>query len=56
MTQAIHINVRFKARPGMEAELARRMVALRSDVEALGGTSIVTVDSEDDSRPGCCGR
>ena len=47
MTQAIHINVRFKAKPGKQAELARRMVELRPDVEVLGGSSIVTVDSKD---------
>ena len=49
MTQAIHINVRFKAKPGKQAELVRRMVELRLDVEALGGTSIVTVDSKDET-------
>ena len=49
MAQTIHINVRFQARPGKVAELARRMVELGPDVEALGGTSIVTVDSEDES-------
>src|SRR4029079_14326545 len=49
MTQAIHINVRFQAKPGKQAELARRMVELRPDVEALGGTSVVTVDSNDES-------
>ena len=49
MTQAIHINVRFKAKPGKQAELARRMVELRPDVEALGGSSIVTVDSKDET-------
>jgi quinol monooxygenase YgiN len=48
MTQ-IHINVRFQAEPGKQAELARRMVELGPDVEALGGTSIVTLDSEDDT-------
>ena len=46
MTQAIHINVRFQAKPGKQAELAQRMVELRPDVEALGGTSVVTVDSD----------
>ena len=49
MSQVIHINVRFKAKPGKQAELARRMVALRPDVEALGGTSIVTVDATDET-------
>jgi quinol monooxygenase YgiN len=49
MTQPIHINVRFKAKPGKQTELARRMVELRPDVEALGGTSVVTVDSKDDT-------
>ena len=49
MTQAIHINVRFQAKPGKQAELARRMVELRPDVEALGGTSVVTVDSNDET-------
>ena len=49
MAQTIHINVRFQAKPGKETELARRMVELGPDVEALGGTSIVTVDSEDKS-------
>ena len=49
MTQAIHINVRFQAKPGKQAELARRMVELRPDVEALGGTSVVTVDSDDET-------
>ena len=49
MTQAIHINVRFHAKPGKQAELARRMVELRPDVEALGGTSVVTVDSTDET-------
>ena len=49
MTQTIHINVRFKAKPGKQAELARRMVELGPDVEALGGTSIVTLDSEDET-------
>ena len=47
MTQAIHINVRFQAKPGKQDELARRMVELGPDVEALGGTSVVTVDSDD---------
>jgi quinol monooxygenase YgiN len=47
--QVIHINVRFQAKPGKQAELARRMVELRPDVEALGGTSVVTVDSRDDT-------
>ena len=32
-----------------QAELARRMVELRPDVEALGGTSVVTVDSNDET-------
>jgi len=49
MTQTIHINVRFQAKPGKQAELARRMVELAPDVEALGGTSIVTLDSEDET-------
>ena len=49
MAQTIHINVRFQAKPGKETELARRMVELGPDVEALGGTSIVTVDSADES-------
>jgi len=48
MTQTIHINVRFQAKQGKQAELARRMVELGPDVEALGGTSIVTLDSEDE--------
>ena len=65
MTQAIHINVRFEAKPGKQAELARRMAELRPDVEALGGTSVVTVNFQrrngavlhrDVSRPGCRGR
>jgi quinol monooxygenase YgiN len=45
----IHINVRFQAKQGKQAELARRMVELGPDVEALGGTSIVTLDSEDET-------
>jgi len=49
MPQAIHINVRFQAKPGKRDELARRMVELRPDVEALGGTSIVTADSRDET-------
>jgi quinol monooxygenase YgiN len=49
MNQPIHINVRFQAKPGRQAELARRMVELRPDVEALGGTSVVTVDAKDES-------
>ena len=49
MNVPIHINVRFQARPGKRAELARRMVELRPDVEALGGTSVVTVDSNDET-------
>ena len=49
MTQATHINVRFQAKPGKQAELARRMVELCPDVEALGGTSVVTVDSNDET-------
>lgn len=49
MSQEIHINVRFQAKPGKRAELSRRMLELRPDVEALGGTSIVTVDSEDET-------
>ena len=49
MTQTIHVNVRFQAKPGEQAELARRMVELGPDVEALGGTSIVTLDSEDET-------
>ena len=49
MSQEIHINVRFQAKPGKQAELCRRMLELRPDVEALGGTSIVTVDSEDET-------
>ena len=49
MTQTIHINVRFQAKQGKQAELARRMVELGPDVEALGGTSIVTLDSEDET-------
>ena len=49
MTEAIHINVRFEAKPGKQAELARRMGELRPDVEALGGTSVVTVDSKDEA-------
>jgi quinol monooxygenase YgiN len=49
MSQEIHINVRFLAKPGKQAELSRRMLELRPDVEALGGTSIVTVDSEDET-------
>ena len=48
MTQTIHINVRFQAKQGKQAELARRMVELGPDVEALGGTSTVTLDSEDE--------
>ena len=47
MTETIHINVRFHAKPGKRNELARRMVELGSDVEALGGTSVVTGDSQD---------
>ena len=49
MTEAIHVNVRFQAKPGKQNELARRMVELRPDVEALGGTSVVTVDSDDET-------
>ena len=49
MTEAIHVNVRFQAQPGKQNELARRMVELRPDVEALGGTSIVTADSRDET-------
>jgi quinol monooxygenase YgiN len=49
MSQTIHINVRFQAKPGMQAELAKRMVELAPDVEALGGTSVVTVDSKDET-------
>ena len=49
MSQEIHINVRFQSKPGKQAELSRRMLELRPDVEALGGTSIVTVDSEDET-------
>jgi quinol monooxygenase YgiN len=49
MSQEIHINVRFQAKPGKQAELSRRMLELRPDVEALGGTSSVTVDSEDET-------
>jgi len=49
MPEAIHINVRFQAKPGKQAELARRMVELGPDVEALGGTSIVAVDSDDET-------
>lgn len=49
MSQEIHINVRFQAKLGKQAELSRRMLELRPDVEALGGTSIVTVDSEDET-------
>ena len=49
MTQTIHTYVRFQAMPGKQAELARRMVELRPDVEALGGTSVVTVDSNDET-------
>ena len=49
MTQPIHINVWFQAKPGKQAELARRMVELRPDVEALGGTSVVTVDSDNET-------
>jgi quinol monooxygenase YgiN len=49
MTQTIHINVRFQAKQGKQAELARRMVELGPDVESLGGTSIVTLDSEDET-------
>ena len=47
MTEMIHINVRFQAKPGKRHELARRMVELGPDVEALGGTSVVTADSQD---------
>jgi len=49
MTETIHIYVRFQAKPGKEAELARRMAELRADVEALGGTSVVTRDAQDDA-------
>ena len=49
MSQEIHINVRFQAKPGKQEELSRRMLELRPDVEALGGTSIVTVDSDDET-------
>jgi quinol monooxygenase YgiN len=49
MTQPIHINVRFQAKPGKQDELARRMVELGPDVESLGGTSVVTVDSDDEA-------
>jgi quinol monooxygenase YgiN len=49
MSEEIHIVVRFQAKPGKQAELSRRMVELRPDVEALGGTSIVTVDSDDET-------
>jgi len=49
MNEAIHVNVRFQAKPGKQNELARRMVELRPDVEALGGTSIVTADSRDET-------
>jgi len=49
MTEAIHINVRFQARPGKQAELAQRMVELRPDGEALGGPSAVTADSGDET-------
>ena len=49
MSQEIHINVRFQAKPGKQTELCRRMLELRPDVEALGGTSIVTVDSKDET-------
>jgi quinol monooxygenase YgiN len=49
MTRAIHINVRLQAKPGKQEELARRMVELCPDVQALGGTSIVTVDAIDDT-------
>ena len=48
MTEAIHINVRFQAKPGKQAELARRMAELRPDVEALEGR-VVTVDSDDET-------
>ena len=47
--QAIHTYVRFQAKPGKQAELARRMVALHTDVEAVGGMSVVTVDSDDET-------
>jgi quinol monooxygenase YgiN len=49
MTNAIHINARLQAKPGKQAELARRMLELCPDVEALGGTSVVTVDSKDET-------
>ena len=45
----IHINVRMQAKPGRQAELARRMLELGPDVHALGGTSTVTVDSSDET-------
>ena len=45
----IHINVRMQAKSGKQAELARRMLELVPDVQALGGTSTVTVDSTDET-------
>lgn len=45
----IHINVRMQAKPGRQAELARRMLELGPDVQALGGTSVVTVDATDET-------
>ena len=46
----IHINVRMQAKPGrLACELARRMLKLGPDVQALGGTSVVTVDSTDET-------
>jgi quinol monooxygenase YgiN len=49
MSGSIHINVRMQAKPGKREELIRRMVELCPDVHARGGTSIVTVDSNDDT-------
>lgn len=49
MTGAIHVNVRMQAKPGKQVELGRRMVELCPDVQALGGTSVVTVDSNDET-------
>ena len=45
----IHVNVRMQAKPAKQAELAERMLELGPDVDALGGTSTVTVDSTDET-------
>jgi quinol monooxygenase YgiN len=45
----IHINVRMQAKHGKQAELARRMLELGPDVRELRGTSVVTVDSTDET-------